>query len=154
MKLYGKFHSLGRNIDKTKEYFKYCWNNFFEFIIYDINEQLIAKNMSIVDYVIHLVNNIHTVVYTTDLKYGNTYSIDDDVSHIMFKDLAQIITDTSTNKVGFELSDELEKAEYSKTAKVRLTSNKLKELGGKEKYNFVEKIHITIEILSEIQNKQ
>lgn len=297
-----KVYALGRNIDKAKERFKYCWNNsLFEFITYDINKPLIAKNIGSVDYVLHLASNTHPVAYATDPigtittniigtknmldfavekkvtrfafassneiygenrgdvekfdeeycgyinsntmragypeskrcgeslcqayikqkglnvvvprltrsygptmlmsdtkaisqfirkaicnediilksegtqyysytyvadavsglftillcgKCGEAYNIADDASDIMLKDLAKIIADTSGNKVVFELPDELEKAGYSKATKARLASDKLKELGWKEKYNIVEGVQRTVEILREIQNKQ
>lgn len=62
-----KVYALGRNIDKAKKRFKYCWNNpLFEFITYDINEPLIGKNIGVVDYVLHLASNTHPVAYATD----------------------------------------------------------------------------------------
>lgn len=62
-----KVYALGRNIEKAKERFNYCWNNsLFEFISYDINKPLIGNDIGDVDYVLHLASNTHPVAYATD----------------------------------------------------------------------------------------
>lgn len=62
-----KVYALGRNLQKAKKRFNYCWNSpLFEFITYDINEPLIGKDIENVDYVLHLASNTHPVAYATD----------------------------------------------------------------------------------------
>lgn len=60
-------YALGRNEERAKDRFAYCYRNpLFHFIPYDINEPLIRDDFGVVDYIIHLASNTHPVAYSTD----------------------------------------------------------------------------------------
>lgn len=62
-----KIYALGRNREKAKKRFGYCWNNtLFEFITYDINQELSDDNIGNIDYMLHLASNTHPVAYAKD----------------------------------------------------------------------------------------
>lgn len=73
-----KVYAMGRNIEKAKERFDYCWDSeYFEFVSQDINESLedndvIKSNFAGINadakigYVLHLASNTHPVAYSTD----------------------------------------------------------------------------------------
>ena len=62
-----KVYSLGRNEDKAKSRFSYCYeSSLFQFISYDINMPFIRNDIGSVDYVLHLASNTHPVAYATD----------------------------------------------------------------------------------------
>ncbi len=62
-----KIYALGRDEEKAKERFSYCWNSqHFTFVLWDINEPLEREDMETVDYVLHLASNTHPVAYATD----------------------------------------------------------------------------------------
>lgn len=62
-----KVYAIGRNKKRAEERFKYCINNkLFEFIQYDINNQLVLDDIETVDYVLHLASNTHPIQYSTD----------------------------------------------------------------------------------------
>ena len=61
-----KVYALGRNAEKAKARFDYCWSDDnFKFISCDINKE---QNLDIdkIDYVIHLASNTHPVAYATE----------------------------------------------------------------------------------------
>lgn len=60
-------YALGRNIDKAKIRFSEYWNdNKFNFIIFDINEEIKETKINTIDYIIHLASNTHPMAYATD----------------------------------------------------------------------------------------
>lgn len=62
-----KVYALGRNAEKAKSRFSYCWEeDCFQFISYDINQPFHRNEMGVVDYVLHLASNTHPVAYATD----------------------------------------------------------------------------------------
>ena len=62
-----KVYSLGRNEDKAKSRFSYCYeSSLFQFISYDINLPFVRNDIGSVDYVLHLASNTHPVAYATD----------------------------------------------------------------------------------------
>lgn len=63
-----KVYFFGRNEDKVKLRFSYCYEFFlFQFILYDINLLFVRNDIGSVDYVFYLVSNIYFVVYVIDL---------------------------------------------------------------------------------------
>ena len=66
-KLNCKIYALGRNEDKAKSRFGYCYeSSLFQFISYDINLPFVRNDIGDVDYVLHLASNTHPVAYATD----------------------------------------------------------------------------------------
>lgn len=62
-----KIYALGRNEDKAKSRFGYCYESYlFQFISYDINLPFVRNDIGDVDYVLHLASNTHPVAYATD----------------------------------------------------------------------------------------
>lgn len=62
-----KVYALGRNENKAKERFSYCYgSDQFLFIPYDINLPLLRDDIGNVDYVLHLASNTHPIAYATD----------------------------------------------------------------------------------------
>lgn len=65
--LHCKVYAVGRNADRARERFGYCWeHNDFCFISWDVNQFLIIEDIDRVDYVLHLASNTHPVAYATD----------------------------------------------------------------------------------------
>ena len=61
-----KIYALGRNEEKAKSRFAYCYDSEnFEFIPYDINKPL-ERDLGRVDYIFHLASNTHPVAYSDD----------------------------------------------------------------------------------------
>ncbi|WP_298034579.1 NAD-dependent epimerase/dehydratase family protein [uncultured Dysosmobacter sp.] len=61
-----KIYALGRNAEKAKSRFAYCYDSkYFEFIPYDINIPL-ECDLGRVDYILHLASNTHPVAYSND----------------------------------------------------------------------------------------
>lgn len=81
---------------------------------------------------------------------GEAYNIADLSSDITLRDLASLISKTSSKEVVFELPDEVEASGYSKATKARLDGDKLRKLGWKPRYNIKEGIERTIKILKEV----
>ena len=62
-----KVFALGRNIDRAKDRFSYCWSNgLFQFMQDDITKPLEKPDIGKVDYVIHLASNTHPLQYSSD----------------------------------------------------------------------------------------
>ncbi len=62
-----KIYAMGRDAEKAKTRFSYCWDSeWFEFISWNINQPLVRDDISTVDYVFHLASNTHPVAYATD----------------------------------------------------------------------------------------
>lgn len=60
-------YALGRNENRAKERFEYCYNSpFYKFILYDVNKPLICNDIGTVDYIVHLASNTHPIAYSTD----------------------------------------------------------------------------------------
>lgn len=60
-------YAMGRNEQKAKERFDYCWGNSnFRFVHHDINYPITNQMEEPVDFVIHLASNTHPVAYATD----------------------------------------------------------------------------------------
>lgn len=60
-------YALGRNVEKAKERFSYCWNSGnFRFIPYDVNMPLILNDVGNVDFILHMASNTHPMQYSTD----------------------------------------------------------------------------------------
>lgn len=61
-----KIYALGRNVEKAKARFSYCFDSEqFNFIPCDINEPLTC-DLGRVDYVLHLASNTHPAAYSGD----------------------------------------------------------------------------------------
>lgn len=61
-----KVYALGRNEERAKERFDYCWNSdLFEFVLYDVVEKL-SLDVEKIDYVIHLASKTHPIAYATE----------------------------------------------------------------------------------------
>lgn len=62
-----KVYALGRNENKARDRFAYCFEDkLFEFISHDISKPLIIDDIVDVDYVIHLASNTHPLQYSLD----------------------------------------------------------------------------------------
>lgn len=62
-----KIYALGRNEEKTKERFQYCWDDDqFLFVSHDINLPLEIAGLDQIGYVLHMASNTHPVAYATD----------------------------------------------------------------------------------------
>lgn len=62
-----KIYALGKNEEKAKNRFEYCWQSQeFQFISHDINQPLERNDIKTVDYILHLASNTHPVAYATD----------------------------------------------------------------------------------------
>lgn len=62
-----KIYALGRNEDKAKKRFGYCFaSDLFQFVPYDVSKEFEMENTGTVDYVIHLASNTHPLQYSTD----------------------------------------------------------------------------------------
>lgn len=60
-------YALGRNEERAKNRFSYCYDNdTFKFITYDINKPLNMDELGVIDYILHLASNTHPVAYSTD----------------------------------------------------------------------------------------
>lgn len=62
-----KVFALGRNAQRAKDRFEYCWDDDnFLFVSHDINFPLTIEGVEKVDYVLHLASNTHPVAYSTE----------------------------------------------------------------------------------------
>lgn len=62
-----KIVALGRNVDKARNRFSYCWNSEkFKFIQHDVNMPFSRHEFDNVDYVLHLASNTHPMQYSMD----------------------------------------------------------------------------------------
>ena len=62
-----KVYALGRNEERAKTRFAYCYDSeLFDFIPYDINLPFMRDDIGNIDFVIHLASNTHPVAYATD----------------------------------------------------------------------------------------
>jgi UDP-glucuronate decarboxylase len=62
-----QIYALGRNEEKARERFTYCWNNdLFQFIVHDINYPIKSDKLRKIGYVLHLASNTHPLAYSTD----------------------------------------------------------------------------------------
>lgn len=62
-----KVYALGRNEERARQRFDYCWDaGTFQFISSDINEPLLKDDIDKVDYVLHMASNTHPVAYASD----------------------------------------------------------------------------------------
>ncbi len=60
-------YALGRNEDRARKRFDYCWEDpNFHFIVCDVNRPIEIPEISQVGYVIHMASNTHPVAYSTD----------------------------------------------------------------------------------------
>jgi UDP-glucuronate decarboxylase len=60
-------YALGRNAQKAKDRFEYCYtDDLFRFIPCDINTPIQKSDIKKVGYVLHLASNTHPVAYSTD----------------------------------------------------------------------------------------
>lgn len=58
---------LGRNEEKAKNRFsKHCNDNHYNFVLYDVKYPLVQKDITNIDYVLHLASNTHPMLYATD----------------------------------------------------------------------------------------
>lgn len=80
---------------------------------------------------------------------GEAYNVADEKSDIRLKDFAALIAEICDRKVVFEIPDKVEKEGYSSATKARLCGEKLKCLGWKMKYDIVNGISRTINILED-----
>ena len=59
--------ALGRNQEKARKRFGYCWDSpFFQFVECDVNKAETMPADIRADYVLHLASNTHPVAYATD----------------------------------------------------------------------------------------
>lgn len=62
-----KVIALGRNAEKAKRRFGYCWDSpLFQFVECDVNRAETMPSDIRADYVLHLASNTHPVAYATD----------------------------------------------------------------------------------------
>lgn len=62
-----KIFALGRNEEKARERFSYCFGQAcFSFLSCDINKPLNLEEVGTIDYVLHLASNTHPLAYATD----------------------------------------------------------------------------------------
>ena len=62
-----RIYALGRNTQRAKERFEYCWNHsLFNFISHDVAVPLKDTDFGKIDYVLHLASNTHPLAYATD----------------------------------------------------------------------------------------
>ena len=60
-------YALGRNEERMRNRFKYCFENpLFNFIEYDVTRKLCLTEDATVDYILHLASNTHPMQYSTD----------------------------------------------------------------------------------------
>ena len=58
--------AIGRNENKAKERFNYCWNQpYFQFVSHDVNKPF-TQNIQNIKYVIHMASNTHPIAYAND----------------------------------------------------------------------------------------
>ncbi|WP_034445663.1 NAD-dependent epimerase/dehydratase family protein [Butyrivibrio sp. AE2032] len=96
-------------------------------------------------YVADSVSGLLTVLLKGET--GGAYNIADEKSDVRLKELAGAIAQHVGKEVIFELPDAVEAAGYSKATKARLDGSKLKTLGWSMKYDIIEGIARTMEIL-------
>lgn len=97
-----KVYALGRNVEKAKDRFAYCWDrDSFEFIACDINQPLIRNDIGKVGYVIHLASNTHPVAYATDPIGTITTNI------IGLKNMLDFAADHKADRFAFASSNEI-----------------------------------------------
>lgn len=80
---------------------------------------------------------------------GEAYNLADAGSDVTLKDLAAMLAQKVGRKVVFELPDERERSGYSTATKALLNADKLKKLGWQARYDMLEGLTETIEILRE-----
>lgn len=78
---------------------------------------------------------------------GEAYNVADKKGDATLKEIAENIADHCHSKVVFDLPNEIEKAGFSKALKARLNGEKLKHLGWKMKYDVVEGVKRTLNIM-------
>lgn len=62
-----RIYSIGRDLEKAKRRFEYCWDEkFFSFIRQDIQQEINTDRIGDISYVLHLASNTHPVAYSTD----------------------------------------------------------------------------------------
>lgn len=62
-----KVYALGRNIDRAKVRFNYCWHDInFQFVACDINQPFTIEGIDNIDYVLQMASNTHPMAYATD----------------------------------------------------------------------------------------
>lgn len=62
-----KIYALGRDFQKAKNRFAYCFtSNKFQFITCDVNNPLQIAGIGHIEYVIHMASNTHPLAYATD----------------------------------------------------------------------------------------
>ena len=62
-----KIKALGRNAEKAKKRFDYCWDSpFFQFVECDVNRAETMPEDVRANYVLHLASNTHPIAYATD----------------------------------------------------------------------------------------
>lgn len=60
-------YAIGRDTEKAKDRFGYCWeNSLFTFISHDISQPLALPEIEKMDYVMHLASNTHPLAYAND----------------------------------------------------------------------------------------
>ena len=84
---------------------------------------------------------------------GEAYNISYPESDIMLKDMAKLIADYANKKVVFELPNDVEKKGFSKTSDARMDNTKIKNIGFIPRYNMMDGITRTIDILKEVSDE-
>ncbi len=105
-------YALGRNEDKAKDRFRYCFNDGnFIFVQHDINKPLQTNVVGDIGYVLHLASNTHPMQYSTDPIgtittniFGVKYMLDFCVEH-----RAERFAFASSNEVYGENRGDVEK---------------------------------------------
>ena len=96
-------------------------------------------------YVEDIVTGILTCMFNG--KNGEAYNVADETCNITLKNLAETIADIAGTKVVYEIPDETEKAGYSTATKAILSSEKIKSLGWKAKYDIKQGIDKTLQCI-------
>lgn len=83
-------------------------------------------------------------------RNGEAYNIADEHGDITLRDLAVSIARINGRNVIFEIPDQVEASGYSTATKARLNGNKLKKLGWKPKYDIINGLERTVQILKDL----
>lgn len=121
-----------------------------QFIKKAINhEDIILKSEGIQLYSYsYIADTVSAILYIMmNGQCGLAYNVASDHSDIMLKDLAKLIADKAGQKIIFEIPDREELLGYSKATKAILNTTRLKKLGWISRYQIMQGISETLDIL-------